>query len=159
MYSAVDSKDATEKLDLWRRISDAGVASDTYAMFDFLDFECNWHNYTSKDSDGNTFYLYPADADYFEQKQYAKEADEDFFTNLIARVEAIGDARMSDLIAIINDGQTLAARAMAERSAGNYTYDRDADRYTLTNGAEMNDAAQALYVRYAAWLELFSLSK
>ena len=48
---------------------------------------------------------------------------------------------------------------VAEREAGNYTYDPSKDKYTLTNGKALVEEAQELYNRYAVWLENFSLSK
>ena len=159
VYSKVDSKEASEKLALWERISNAEIAADVYSMFDFIDFECNWPNYTGKGENGETFYLYPADVSFFEGKQFAKQSASDFFPGLIRRAEAIGDDRMKDLIQIVNDGQALVESAIAERNAGNYTYSKEKDQYTLTNGKSLLDQAQALYTRYAVWLELFSLSK
>lgn len=159
VYSKVNSKDASEKLALWERISNAEIASDVYSMFDYLDFECNWPNYTAKDKNGKTFYLYPSDVPYFEEKQFAKQSASGFFADLVKRSEAIKDERMTELISIINDGKALADRAAAERSGANCTYDPSTDKYTLKNGAEMMKAAQDLYTRFAVWLELFSLSK
>ena len=43
-------------------------------------------------------------------------------------------------------------------TSGNYTYDQEADKYTLTNGEALMQEAQDLYQRYAVWLENFSLS-
>ena len=159
VYSTVDSKEASEKLALWERVSNAGIAADVYSMFDFIDFECNWPYYTGKDVDGNTFFLYPADADYFEQKQFSKQSADGFFSGIIKRAEAIGDSRMTDLIQIVEDGEALVSRAMAERRLGNYTYDDVKDQYTLTSEGTLQSEEQALYTRYAVWLENFSLSK
>ena len=159
VYTKVDSKEASEKLALWERISNAGIASDVYSMFDYIDFECNWPNYRGKDKDGTSFYLYPADVAFYEERQFTAQSAEGFFPGLIKRAEAIGDGRMAELIQIIKDGQTLCEKAVSEREAGNYKYDQEADKYTLNNGADMMQEAQALYTRYALWLENFSLSK
>ena len=158
-YSKVNSKEASEKLALWERITNAEIASDVYAMFDYIDYECNWTDYTGKDKDGNTFYLYPNDVPYFEDKQFSKQSASGFFSDLLRRARAIGDDRMNELISIIEDGRDLVDRAKGERDAGNYTYDRDKDKYTLNNGKALMNEASALYTRYAYWLELFSLSK
>ena len=159
VYSPVNSTEASEKLALWERITDAKIAADTYSMFDYVYFECNWINYTGKDEAGNTFYLYPADVPRVEEKKFPTESADDFFPNLIKRAEAIGDDRMKDLIKILTDGQSLAKKAIAERTAGNYTYDSKKDQYTLKSGDSLLNEAQALYTRYAVWLEIFSLSK
>ena len=50
-------------------------------------------------------------------------------------------------------------KTAAERDAKNYTYDKEADRYTLTNGETLINLEKSLYARYAYWLENFSLSK
>ncbi|MBQ7566612.1 MAG: hypothetical protein IJT18_05770 [Oscillospiraceae bacterium] len=158
VYTAVDSAEASEKLALWERITNAEIASDVYSMFDFIAFEANWTNYTGKDKDGNTFWLYPADVAYFEEQQFTKQSASGFFPDLIRRAEAIDDSRMAELIRIIKDGQALKDKAVSEREAGNYTYDAAADQYTLTSGEAMLAEAQDLYSRYAVWLENFSLS-
>ena len=159
-YSKVDSKEASEKLALWERISNAEIASDVYSMFDYIDFECNWPNYTAKDADGNTFYLYPADVSHFEGGQFKKQHADDFFPGLLRRINAIGDDRMEELVSIVNDGKALVEKAVAEREeTKNYSYNAEKDQYVLTNGDALLKEAQALYTRYANWLELFSLSK
>ena len=169
VYGKVDAKKASEKLALWERISNAGIASDVYAMFDYIYFECDWPNYTAKGEDGNTFYLYPSDIPFFEEGfyredefkegQFSKQHASTFVPDLIRRAEKIGDSCMDDLIQIIRDGKALVDRAIAERTEKNYTYDKEKDQYTLTNGTAMMQEAQALYTRYAVWLEIFSLSK
>ena len=158
-YSRIDSAEASEKLALWEKISDKGIASDVYSMFDYVDFECNWPNYRGKDKEGNYFYLYPADVPYFEKNQFGTQCASDFFTGLASRAEAIGDSRMNELIKILKDGEALANEAVAERTAKNYTYDKEKDKYTLTNGEDLMKKARDLYSRYAVWLEIFSLSK
>ena len=159
VYATVDSKEASEKLALWERITNAEIAADVYSMFDYLAFENNRPSYTGTDKDSKTFYLYPADVAFFEGGQFSKQSSEGFFPDLLRRIEAIGDPRMDDLTKIVNDGKTIAEKAIAERNAGNYTYDQEKDQYTMTNGKALQDEAQALYNRYAQWLENFSLSK
>jgi len=157
VYTAVDSTEASEKLALWGRITDAGIAAEAYSMFDFLDFECNWPNYKGQFKEGEAF-LYPADVTYFEEKQFTKQSAEGYFDDLAARAAALGDSRMDGLVSVINDGKKLYEKASKERADGNYTYDRDADRFTLNAGESLMKEAQALYTRFAQWLEVFSLS-
>ena len=156
-YTAVNSKEASEKLALWERISSANVASDVYSMFDFIDFECNWPNYTAQFSEGEA-YLYPADVDYFEGGQFSTQNDAGFFEGLVSRSKAVKSPVMDELIAIIKDGKALVDKAKSERADKNYTYSAAEDKYTLTNGGALLAEAQDLYSRYALWLENFSLS-
>ncbi len=159
VYTEVNSSEASEKLALWERITSANLASDVYAMFDYVDFEWNWPNYTGKDPDGNTFYLYPADLEYVEKNQFKVEDCDAYFDGLVKSAEAIDDAVMEELISIINDGRALVKKAIGERDAKNYTYDEKEDRFTMMNAEELQGEAQSLYLRYANWLENFSLSK
>ena len=157
VYTAVNSTEASEKLALWERIANANLASDVYKMFDFIDFECNWPNYTADFGEGKVF-LYPADVKYFEEHQYAAESAPDYFDKLRTRSKDIGNDVMNELISIITDSEALVKRATEEREGNLFTYDKEADRFALTNGDELKSEAQALYVRYANWLENFSLS-
>ncbi len=157
-YTTVTSTEASEKLALWEKISNSGLASDVYKMFDFVTFECNWPNYTAQFQDG-VAHLYPADVAYFEEKQFTTESAADYFDSLAKRAKEVDDDVMDELVEIINDGKTLKEKAVAERTKGNYTYDKEADIYTLTNGEELMTEVQDLYYRYAVWLENFSLSK
>ncbi len=159
VYTTVDSKEASEKLALWERITNAEIASDVYSLFDFIAFENNWPNYTGTDKDGKTFYLYPADVAFFEGGQFSKQSAEGFIPDLLRRIEAIGDPRMDELTKIVNDGKALIDKAVAERNDQKFTYDQEKDQYTMTNGEALQQEAQQLYNRYARWLENFSLSK
>lgn len=157
VYTAVNSTEASEKLALWEKIANANLASDIYTMFNFIDFECNWPNYTADFGEGKV-YLYPADVSYFEEHQYTTESSPDYFEELRKRSAAIGSDIMNDLVEIISGGEALVKRATEERDANFFTYDKETDRFTMTNGDELLAEAQDLYVRYATWLENFSLS-
>lgn len=158
IYTEVNSTEASEKLALWEKITNANLASDVYAMFDFIDFECNWPNYTAQFQEGEA-YLYPADVTYFEENQFATQTADGYFDELKSRANGIGDDVMTDLVAIISDGEALVAKAKGELESKNYTYDSEADRFTLLNGDSLLKQAQDLYQKYALWLENFSLSK
>ena len=158
VYTAVNSTEASEKLALWEKIANANLASDVYSMFDFIDFECNWPNYTADFGEGKV-YLYPADVKYFEEHQYATQSAADYFEKLRTRSKDIGNDVMNELVSIITDSEALVKRATEERDGNLFTYDKEADRFTLNNGDKLKSEAQALYVRYANWLENFSLSE
>ena len=157
IYTEVNSSEASEKLALWEKLTNANISSDVYAMFDFVSFECNWPTYTAKFQDGEA-YLYPADVEYFQKNQFKVEDTATYFGDLIKRSEDISDPVMDDLIVIIKDAQKLTDKAINERSMQNYTYDANEDRYTLNAGEELMNEVQDLYYRYATWLENFSLS-
>ena len=158
IYTEVNSSEASEKLALWEKITNANIASDVYAMFDFVDLEWNWPNYTAKFQEGEAN-LYPADVVYFETNQYKVEDYDTYFDGLVKQVKTVDDDVMDELVSIINDGRALVKKARAERDAGNYTYDKEADKYSLNEAESLRAEAQDLYLRYANWLENFSLSK
>lgn len=156
-YTNVNSSEASEKLALWEKIANSNLAADVYSMFNFIDFECNWPNYTAEFQEG-TANLYPADVTYFEEHQYTTESSADYFENLKKRAKEIDADIMDELVTIFDDASKIVDKAKAERNAENYTYDKEADKYTLINGKSLLSEAQDLYTRYAVWLEHFSLS-
>lgn len=157
-YKTVDSSDASEKLTLWQKISDEGLSSDIYAMFDYVSFMCNWPTYTAKFDGENDEYLYPADVEYFKSNQFSKESSNTYFDELIKRAENIDKGKLSDLCTIITEAKKLTSTAQAELDSENYSYDAASNKFTLINGEKLSNDAQELYLRYAEWLEYFSLS-
>ena len=94
VYTPVNSTEASEKLALWEKIANANLASDIYSMFDFIDFECNWPNYTADFGEGKV-YLYPADVKYFEE--HRKEWSEKTCFTYPGAIQYFGPAEVCDL--------------------------------------------------------------
>lgn len=155
-YTEVDTSDISENMLLWQKITDDGLASDLYAMFDYIDFMCRWPDYTAKFDGENDSYLYPDDVAHFQENQFTKESGENYFKELKARAENIDADKLSDLIQIINKAEALVNQAQAQIDNKKYTYLQDQDRYLLNNAEELANQAKNLYVEYANWLEMFS---
>lgn len=159
-YEIVDLAALSEDYALWQSIASDGVVAEINSMFDYLHFLCQWTEYQSgyTDDDGSevVYFLYPGDVEMYLQDTgpygYAQEAGEDYFPGLIERIRAISANDLEDLVAIVESAQQVAATALAELRAGNYTYDSAADKYALQKNEELYNAWYDAYSQFALWL-------
>lgn len=159
-YEIVDLAALSEDYALWQSIASDGVVAEINSMFDYLHFLCQWTEYQSgyTDDDGSevVYFLYPGDVEMYLQDTgpygYAQEAGEDYFPGLIERIRAISANDLEDLVTIVESTQQVAATALAELRAGNYTYDSAADKYALQKNEELYNAWYDAYSQFALWL-------
>ncbi len=159
-YEIVDLAAPSEDYALWQSIASDGVVAEINSMFDYLHFLCQWTEYQSgyTDDDGSevVYFLYPGDVEMYLQDTgpygYAQEAGEDYFPGLIERIRAISANDLEDLVTIVESAQQVAATALSELRAGNYTYDSAADKYALQKNAELYNALYDAYSQFALWL-------
>ena len=159
-YEIVDLAALSEDYALWQSIASDGVVAEINSMFDYLHFLCQWTEYQSgyTDDDGSevVYFLYPGDVEMYLQDTgpygYAQEAGEDYFPGLIERIRAISANDLEDLVTIVESAQQVAATALSELRAGNYTYDSAADKYALQKNAELYNAWYDAYSQFAPWL-------
>lgn len=159
-YEEVDLSTVSEQYALWMSIASDGVVGDLTSMFDYLYFVCQWTEYTSTmtgdDGETITFYLYPGDTENYLSDDgpygYASYRADDYFDNLISRVNAISSTELTDLVEIIEEAHLLEQYAVSELEAGNYTFDEFADKYTLNDSENLANRFNDLYIRYSEWL-------
>ena len=159
-YEIVDLAALSEDYALWQSIASDGVVAEINSMFDYLHFLCQWTEYQSgyTDDDGSeiVYFLYPGDVEMYLQDTgpygYAQEAGEDYFPGLIERIRAISANDLEDLVTIVESAQQVAATALSELRAGNYTYDSAADKYALQKNEELDNAWYDAYSQFALWL-------
>lgn len=159
-YEIVDLAALSEDYALWQSIASDGVVAEINSMFDYLHFLCQWTEYQSgyTDDDGSevVYFLYPGDVEMYLQDtgpySYAQEAGEDYFPGLIERIRAISANDLEDLVTIVESAQQVAATALSELRAGNYTYDSAADKYALQKNEELYNAWYDAYSQFALWL-------
>ena len=159
-YEIVDLAALSEDYALWQSIASDGVVAEINSMFDYLHFLCQWTEYQSgyTDDDGSevVYFLYPGDVEMYFQDTgpygYAQEAGEDYFPGLIERIRAISANDLEDLVTIVESAQQVAATALSELRAGNYTYDSAADKYALQKNEELYNAWYDAYSQFALWL-------
>ena len=159
-YEIVDLAALSEDYALWQSIASDGVVAEINSMFDYLHFLCQWTEYQSgyTDDDGSevVYFLYPGDVEMYLQDTgpygYAQEAGEDYFPGLIERIRAISANDLEDLVTIVESAHQVAATALSELRAGNYTYDSAADKYALQKNEELYNAWYDAYSQFALWL-------
>ena len=159
-YEIVDLAALSEDYALWQSIASDGVVAEINSMFDYLHFLCQWteyqSGYTGEDGSEVVYFLYPGDVEMYLQDTgpygYAQEAGEDYFPGLIERIRAISANDLEDLVTIVESAQQVAATALSELRAGNYTYDSAADKYALQKNEELYNAWYDAYSQFALWL-------
>lgn len=168
-YKIVSSKDMTEEMAAWQKISGSGVINDINNMYEYVNFLCKWPTYyvnswTAEDGSVQPgYYLWPADALHYletEGAQYNYGYQTDYFDNLVKAVEKLDKKAFADLVDNIRSAQELANIALNELRTGQYTYENQYlekfdtydDVYTLNRGDELAAAMDDLYTEFALWL-------
>lgn len=164
-YVAVDLSSVSQEYALYQSLAEDGVIADVNAMFDYLMFICQWTEYMGSYTDESgqeiSYYLYPGDVENILADEsaygYAAETSPDYFPGLIRRVEAVSTTGLTELTDIIAGAQEVEQYARAELSAGSYTYDEVADKYTLENNDELYNRFYAVYLEFSDWLTRYEL--
>ncbi len=164
-YVAVDLSSVSQEYALYQSLAEDGVIADVNAMFDYLMFICQWTEYMGSYTDESgaeiSYYLYPGDVENILADEsaygYAAETSPDYFPGLIRRVEAVSATGLTELTDIIAGAQEVEQYARAELSAGSYTYDEVADKYTLENNDELYNRFYAVYLEFSDWLTRYEL--
>ena len=164
-YETVDLSAVSEEYARYMALAEDGVIADIDNMFNYLLYVCMWPDlqggYVDENGQQVLFYLYPGDVENVladtSAYGYGLEAAEGYFPGLIDRVNAIDAEAFSSLTDIITDAWVLERYARSELSGGQYTYDAEADRYSLVNGASLYDQFYAVYGRFSDWLTQYQL--
>ena len=164
-YETVDLSGLSAEYAMYQSLAEDGVIADVNAMFDYLLFVCQWTEYQGGYTDENgqqiSYFLYPGDAENALADDsgygYAAEAAEDYFPGLIARVRAVGGDSLSELVEILSDAQALEQTARQALADKRYTYDADADKYTLDDDQLLYDRFYEVYGRFSQWLTQYEL--
>ncbi len=172
-YAYLKQSELTESMQLAKSITDTGLDTLIYSMFDYVHFTCCWNTYFAggKTSEGTYtyYYLYPSDAlGYITTKdaQWNYGYADGYFDNLIKKVRAIDAEKLEDLVKIIEDAQQLSQRALTELNDGKYSseykeftieskeYTGKDYIYTLDNGDELYAEWEQLYYAWQGYFEL-----
>lgn len=159
-YEEVDMSQISEEYALWQSLAADGVVAEINSMFDYLYFICQWTEiqatFTFEDGSTASDYLYPGDVENYLQDTsvggYADKAQEGYFDGLIARVRAISETELEDLVAILEQAEAAASYAREELKKGNFSYDEQAGKYVLTNAQELYDRFYEPYLAFSEWL-------
>ena len=166
-YTILDTDKLDPKIKLWQQLASTDVIAEIYQMYEYLNFLCFWPTYTAQ-FEGGADYLYPEDAMYFYQTdgaQYNYGYQPGYFDSLIATVESVSKTDFTALVANIRAAEALAAQAVAEIEAGNYsivteyagTFGDGRTQYMMNRADEFEALMQATYREFAEWLATWEL--
>lgn len=166
-YTILNTDDLDPKIKLWQQLASTDVIAEIYQMYEYINFLCFWPTYTAQ-FEGGSDYLYPEDAIYFYQTdgaQYNYGYQPGYFDSLIAKVESVSKTDFTALVENIRKAEALAAEAIAEIEAGNYTqvaeyssqFNDGRAQYTMNRASEFEAKMQATYQEFAEWLATWEL--
>ena len=173
-YSVVKSNELSEDLAMWQEIAESGVVDDLYSMYDYLNFVCKWNSYyinSYVNSSGNTikgYYITPAMAQNYlftDGAQWNYGFKDDYFDNIIKKIENIDSNRYSELISNVESAENLATYAINQLTTGKYTYEYKyvskfnnyCNVYTLNNASELNSRYNNLYYSFTNWISSYEM--
>ena len=161
----VDLSQVSAEYATYQSLAEDGVIADVNAMFDYLMFVCQWTEYQGGYTDENgeriTYFLYPGDVTNILADEgdygYAKQSAEDYFPGLIRRVEAVARDGAGNLTDIIRDAQALEKEARQAIADERYSYDAEADKFTLDDNDALYEKFYEVYGQFSTWLTQYQL--
>lgn len=168
-YTIIKAEELSSDMALWQEIATSGIVDELYSMYDYINFLTAWDTYyvnSYTDENGQTvpgYYLYAADAEnyiYTDGAQYNYGYKDNYFTDIIEKIEQIDPTAFSDLVENVKKAETLAKKALSELANKNYTYeykyieefDNNDYVYSLTNGEALKNEMDTLYSEFANWI-------
>ena len=166
-YTVVNIDELDPKIKLWQQLASTDVISEIYQMYEYVNFLCFWPTYTAQ-FEGGVDYLYPSDIDLFcknDGAQFNYGYREGYFDELVAKVESVSATDFAALVENIRKAEALAAEALAEIDAGNYTttveysniFGDGRAQYIMNRADELDVLMTATYQEFAAWLATWEL--
>ncbi len=166
-YSILNTDELDPKIKLWQQLASTDVISEIYQMYEYVNFLCFWPTYTAQ-FEGGSDYLYPSDIDLFcknDGAQFNYGYKEGYFDDLVAKVESVSKTDFTALVENIRKAEALAAKALAEIDAGNYTtvteysgsFGDGRTQYIMNINDELDALMQATYLEFAEWLATWEL--
>ena len=166
-YTILNTDELDPKIKLWQQLASTDVISEIYQMYEYVNFLCFWPTYTAQ-FEGGSDYLYPSDIDLFcknDGAQFNYGYKEGYFDDLVAKVESVSKTDFTALVENIRKAEALAAKALAEIDAGNYStvteysgnFGDGRPQYIMNINDELDALMQATYLEFAEWLATWEL--
>ncbi|MGI6239333.1 MAG: hypothetical protein ACOYI5_06880 [Christensenellales bacterium] len=164
-YETVDLAAVSQDHALWTSLAADGIVGEVTRMLDYLYFVSQWTEYTYSQEGANgeitSQYVGPLDAlDHLSDTGptgLGMFRADGYFDGLLQRVNALSTTELTELTEIIQEAKALEAYAVAQLVESNFTYDEVAGKYFLTNAPELIERYNALYSRYAVWLNRWGI--
>ena len=168
IYDILDESELGEK-SMWASIAESDIITDLYAMYDYVYFATHWFNYTMQFQSGED-YLYDTDAltlittDGY-QYNYGYKAG--YFDSLRAKVRAVSETELEDLIKMIDDAEALANDAVSalQSGVGNETVFKKVYKYSNEfkdtrwqfeyNSNELQTRYNTAFAEFSTWMSSF----
>lgn len=152
----LELKDLSGDYAIWTRLSQEGVVSEVYSMFDFLHFVCQWSDYYLNFTDENGEFeqvpMWPGDVVNLLSEPapygYATQNAPDYFSGLIARVNAVDPEKLNDLTQLLTECEQLKNEALLEIQNEKYSFNELTVSYRQNNYDALYDKWYALYAKY-----------
>ena len=166
-YTVLNTDELDPKIKLWQQLASTDVISEIYQMYEYVNFLCFWPTYTAQ-FEGGSDYLYPSDIDLFcknDGAQFNYGYKEGYFDDLVAKVESVSKTDFTALVENIRKAEALAAKALAEIDAGNYStvteysgnFGDGRSQYVMNINDELDALMKATYLEFAEWLATWEL--
>ncbi len=166
-YTILDEGELDPKLHLWQQLASTDVIAEVYRMYEYINFLCFWPTYTAQFEEGSD-YLYPNDIDIFcmnDGAQYNYGYKDGYFDGIVAMIEGVSKTDFTALVENIRKAEALAAEALAEIDAGNYTalteysgtFGDGRTQYKMNKADELDEKMQTTYQEFAAWLATWEI--
>ena len=171
-YEVLTSEDMGANFGVWEKFSQSGVIDELYKMYDYVDFVCKWNEYfvnSYKDDKGQEhpgYYLWASDAkNYLEKGNMKYGTAANYFSDLIAKVEAIDKEAFSALVTNIKEAEALSKIAYNKLYKGEYTketkfvekFGTTDDIYTINGGEELKAQLNKVFNGFQEWLGSWEL--
>ena len=173
-YTILSSEEMTEDVALWQRVASSDIISDIYKMYDYVNFLCAWNTYfvnSYTDENGNEvkgYYLYASDALRYVTKdgaQWNYGYVDGYFDGIRAKIRAIDESKLNDLIKNVDRAEALATKALKELQEGGYTseykyvekFDTMDYIYTINKGEELLSEMDQIYMEFSNWLGAYEM--
>ncbi len=152
----LELKDLSGDYAIWTRLSQDGVVSEIYSMFDFLHFVCQWTDYYLNMPDENgeidQVPMWPGDVINLlgapAPNGYSAENAPDYFSRLIDRINAIDPEKLSDLSQLLTQCEQLKNEALSEIQNEKYSFNESTESFRQDNYDALYEKWFSLYAKY-----------
>ncbi|MCR4620797.1 MAG: hypothetical protein K5663_01810 [Clostridiales bacterium] len=152
----VELKELSGDYAIWTQLSQNGIVSEVYSMFDFLHLVCQWSDYyltiTHENGETEQVNMWPGDLINLlnepEPNGYATQNAPGYFSGLIERVNAVSAEKLRDLSDLLSECEQLKNEALQDIENERFVFNESTQGYRQTDYDELYEKWYDLYARY-----------
>lgn len=170
-YKILSEEDLSAEMSLWQKIAEAGIVSDMYNLYNYVDLTIEWNNYyldSYVDEEGNEqpgYFYYSSDAQQAIDAWYSNYKDGTAFDELVTKLKAYKDPSTDTLAANVEKARALAQKGMDKLESGDYTYELQFVEqfgvedyiYTINGQDDLFTEFDNIYGEFADWIASWEL--